>query len=853
MKNKSTIALKLSFVLITLFTSYSLVSQTSLQAQESYKKQHINDDKFLKGFEEDAIRADLKKKGLNNSEVEGIVNARKATYISLQKGIKRKPYFAKKDPSKLLTPSGCPNAGFEDSTFTNWTGGTGDCSFFPAPTVFTPGLVSGPMNDVETDANSQQDILTDPLGYDLVCGLTGGVPNIPYLAPGGGGVSVRLGNEAVNSGTEYLKYAINVTPTNTSFTYQYAVVLQNPDSISHNWSQQPRFTITVYDQNNTPISGPCGAYSVQAADAASDPSYLYFQPPASASDPTLGGYYKPWTTVSIDLSPYVGTTVSIEFVTQDCSLGGHFGYAYIDATCSQLQSQVAFCPTDTILLLTAPGGFVSYQWYDSTLAQIPASLGGTNDSLWIVHPVIGSHYTVNMFSAAGCGSSLTTTLSYSQMTLFHNTHDITCNGLNNGWVYINQAGAIGPYTYTWTNSLGVPINPGAHPDSLVSAPAGTYYVTVQSQGGCMAMDTIQLLQPPPVDTTKTGVPICLNPPSGSFSYTLSAPSGNTEYQWYDASHQLIATGNNQTLSITNPTLSQEYTVSYVPTGGCKTWVTDTFYTYRLDQPLQFNDTTSCYGYNDGWAYVLKPISHPAGPLGAFSYSWVNALTNSTVDNDSLLNNAFAGTYYLTATSAGGCKTVDTITVNQPPNAFDSVSIVTTFCPGDAPIYLFVNNPASNSYSWYGNANATGPVLSTNDSLQVDFPIPGTYYTVVMPNPLGGAACNIIASTKLEYALPPPPPNFITNTNVFTPNGDGKNDYFLMNQSSYKYIKEFHLEVFNRWGKKVYETSDFSSQWDGKINGNKAEEGVYFWMASYSQSCLENAPTLTANGFVHLIR
>ncbi len=844
MKKRSSANLVISFLLIILVSVEGANGQTASQAQEAFNREHINDSKFLQGFDEAAVITELKTKGVPASEFNGIIRSRKNQYIQKQKGVVKKPYFSVQDPSKLHTPSGCPNAGFQDTTFTNWTGGTGDCSSYPSPIPWVMGFVSGPQNTPASNGASQHTMLTDPLGYDLNAGLTAGVPNLPYLAPGGGNVSVRLGNSDINYGTEFLRYPITVTPTNTSFTYQYAVVLENPTL--HTNLEQPRFEITVYDANGTAISGPCGVYSVEGLGASGDPTFFPF---GTGPD----GYYKKWTTVSIDLSPYVGTTVTIEFVTQDCTLGGHYGYAYIDATCSQLQNQVSFCQTDTILLLTAPGGFTGYQWYDSTLTAIPASQGGTNDSLWIVHPVIGSHYTVNMFSAAGCGSSLTTTLSYSQMTLFHNTHDITCNGLNNGWVYINQAGAIGPYTYTWTNSLGVPINPGAHPDSLVSAPAGTYYVTVQSQGGCMAMDTIQLLQPPPVDTTKTGVPICLNPPSGSFSYTLSAPSGNTEYQWYDASHQLIATGNNQTLSITNPTLSQEYTVSYVPTGGCKTWVTDTFYTYRLDQPLQFNDTTSCYGYNDGWAYVLKPISHPAGPLGAFSYSWVNALTNSTVDNDSLLNNAFAGTYYLTATSAGGCKTVDTITVNQPPNAFDSVSIVTTFCPGDAPIYLFVNNPASNSYSWYGNANATGPVLSTNDSLQVDFPIPGTYYTVVMPNPLGGAACNIIASTKLEYALPPPPPKFITNTNVFTQNGDVKNDYFLMNQSSYKYIKEFHLEVFNRWGKKVYETSDFSSQWDGKINGNKAEEGVYFWMASYSQSCLENAPTLTANGFVHLIR
>lgn len=826
-----------------LFSLGNSIGQTAKQANEAYQREHFNDDKFLRGFDENAVIAELKQKGIRESEYKGIIRGRKNEYIAKQKGIVKKHTFSKHDNSKLLTPSGCPNAGFEDTTFTNWSAGTGSCINYPAATPWTAGFVSGPINTPESNGNSQQTLLTDPLGYDLNAGLTGGVPNIPYLAPGGGGVSVRLGNSDINYGTEFLRYPITVTPTNTSFTYQYAVVLENP--ASHTNLEQPRFEITVYDAAGNAISGPCGVYSVEGLAAAGDPTFFPYGGTPGAPD----GFFKRWTTVSIDLSPYVGTTVSIEFVTQDCTLGGHYGYAYIDATCSQLQTTVAFCPSDTILLLTAPQGFTGYQWYDSTSTAIP---GATSDSLWISHPILGTHYTVDMLSAAGCGSSLTATLAYSNMTLYQNSHNVTCNGLTNGWAYINQSGAIGPFTYTWVNSSGTTIPNGIHPDSLVNAPAGTYYVTVQSQGGCFSTDTVQLFQPPPVDTTNVGVPICLNPPTGTFSYSLTAPAGSTEYQWYGPNNQAISGATNQTQSINSPTLTDVYTVSYVPTGGCKTWVADTFYLYHLNQPTSTATPVSCYGYSNGAASVGNPSSTPTGVSGPFTYSWVDSASASTIGgNANAITNVFAGTYYVTVTSPGGCKTLDTINVSQPPNTFDSLAITTAFCPGDASIVLYAP-PGYSSYSWYANATATGPIVSSSDSLIVNMPVAGMNFTVVIPNPTGGA-CNIVLSSALEYSAPPPPPDFVTKTNVFTPNGDGKNDVFLLNPNGYKYISQFHLEVFNRWGKKVYTTDDYYSQWDGKINGNTAEEGVYYWMASYTQSCLVNAPTNTAQGFVQIIR
>jgi gliding motility-associated-like protein len=69
-------------------------------------------------------------------------------------------------------------------------------------------------------------------------------------------------------------------------------------------------------------------------------------------------------------------------------------------------------------------------------------------------------------------------------------------------------------------------------------------------------------------------------------------------------------------------------------------------------------------------------------------------------------------------------------------------------------------------------------------------------------------------------------SYLAVPNVFTPNGDGMNDEFRV---AYRSLKEFHIWVYNRWGKLVYESTDPAKGWDGTINGRPAAEGAYFYV------------------------
>lgn len=62
-------------------------------------------------------------------------------------------------------------------------------------------------------------------------------------------------------------------------------------------------------------------------------------------------------------------------------------------------------------------------------------------------------------------------------------------------------------------------------------------------------------------------------------------------------------------------------------------------------------------------------------------------------------------------------------------------------------------------------------------------------------------------------------------NAFTPDGDERNPVFLPIVYD---VTEYHLSIYNRWGERIFETSNKNEGWNGEINGRPAPEGVYIW-------------------------
>lgn len=128
-------------------------------------------------------------------------------------------------------------------------------------------------------------------------------------------------------------------------------------------------------------------------------------------------------------------------------------------------------------------------------------------------------------------------------------------------------------------------------------------------------------------------------------------------------------------------------------------------------------------------------------------------------------------------------------------------------------------PAAQFYKW-SIYKSTDLIVTRNDKdIRYVFNEPGTYRVVCSVNN------NQCTSDSTEVAVAVAE-SYLAVPNVFTPNGDGKNDEFRV---SYRSLREFHCWVYNRWGKLVYEWDDPAKGWDGTINGRPAAEGAYFYV------------------------
>ena len=83
---------------------------------------------------------------------------------------------------------------------------------------------------------------------------------------------------------------------------------------------------------------------------------------------------------------------------------------------------------------------------------------------------------------------------------------------------------------------------------------------------------------------------------------------------------------------------------------------------------------------------------------------------------------------------------------------------------------------------------------------------------------------------------------------FSPNDDGLNDKFI---STFCELDEFKMEVYNRWGQKIFETTDINQGWDGKAKGKKML-GIYFWVITLKSPYTNDGESYYRSGTVNLI-
>ncbi len=364
----------------------------------------------------------------------------------------------------------CPsNIDFEKGSFDKWTCYTGYTSAVGDDNVISLTASGGPVSDkhtMYTTTNNAGEL--DPYG------------NFPVLCPNGSGHSIKLGSTTAGGEAEGISYEFTIPANENSYslTYHYAVVFQSPN---HRINEQPRMEIEVTNvTDNTLID--CSSFTFIAVGSAM-PGFEY----SSMSD-SITVLYKNWSAVSVDLSGNAGKTIRLFFKTADCTFRRHFGYAYIDVNseCTTSFLGASYCPADTLVRVTAPFGFQSYEWYNNNLTQL---LGNQQTLTLAPPPSTGTSIAVKVKPYDGYGCPLTF------FTELKNNLVLSPNAGKDGLSCNNKPVLIGAapkadLVYQWLPSTGLSNaqigNPFASPDQTTA-----YVVRVSSVGGgCSATDTV---------------------------------------------------------------------------------------------------------------------------------------------------------------------------------------------------------------------------------------------------------------------------------------------------------------------------------------------------------------------------
>lgn len=211
--------------------------------------------------------------------------------------------------------------------------------------------------------------------------------------------------------------------------------------------------------------------------------------------------------------------------------------------------------------------------------------------------------------------------------------------------------------------------------------------------------------------------------------------------------------------------------------------------------------------------------------GNNSYLWDSGETESAISINT------GGAYSVTATDLQtGCSARATFHVVRLPPPILSLSETIQLCTGKTKTVL----------AFGGNTST----IVWEDGTE------GRSYDISEPGIYAATATNICGSvTKSVEAIGVDCTETLYAPNSFTPNGDGVNDIFKVVG---RHIKFFRIDIYDRWGRKVFSANDLNSGWNGSFAGDSyfVPAGVYPWIAvsEYPDGDVE-----TKRGFVQVIR
>jgi gliding motility-associated-like protein len=199
--------------------------------------------------------------------------------------------------------------------------------------------------------------------------------------------------------------------------------------------------------------------------------------------------------------------------------------------------------------------------------------------------------------------------------------------------------------------------------------------------------------------------------------------------------------------------------------------------------------------------------------GYNSYLW-----NTGSIADSIIVNT-SSTYQVIVTDANQCSDTAFANLTVHPNPKADAGPAQFAFQGNMVYLDGTSSTGGDLFSWSPMSVLNNPLVMTPAAN----PSQTTTFLLTYTNSSTGCSdtSSTIVNIKMCSALVVP--------NAFTPNGDGIDDYFMILNPD-DYFQLLNLEVYNRWGVRLYSTNDkFSKGCDGKINGQNAPIGTYIYV------------------------
>lgn len=541
-----------------------------------------------------------------------------------------------------------------------------------------------------------------------------------------------------------------------------------------------------------------GLLTVTALNGTSPYSYSW-SPSGGSADTALslsGGIY------TVTISDMYGCTTTTAATVKE-STSPLIGYLSANTPVSCKGSSDGFVTAAPV------GGTMPYTFSWSPIGVTSATASGLS----------GGTYTVSVTDLYGCDTVMVATIFESTTKLNASVTSavpVSCKGSNDGKAGVSAIGGTDPYTYLWS-----PL--GGTADTASGLPGGAYTILITDSTGCDTTLTVTINESTTSLTasiTNSNDVTCKGSNDGGATVAASGGTIPYTYLWLP---------NGATTTTATGLAGGIYTIQVNDTYGCSTTTTVTINESTIALTASIVSTDAACNSKNGTVTVID-----SGGTAPITYLWSPSI--STTSSASGLG---GGTYMVTVTDVYGCAIALSTTVNAPPSPTASFTPSTN--GGSNPLIVsFVNNSTGGTYyKWIfgdGTQDTVFAPVHVYDNK-------GRYQVMlIVTNSFGCIDTAIYGYIEVIQK------SSISIPNVFTPNNDGQNDIFYITSVG---LVSLNIEIYNRWGMKIYEYDTVNGTWDGRtVMGLEAPDGTYYYIL---KALGEDKAEYSKQGFITLIR